>query len=113
MKSQACWAPAAWGASIGRVTRVSVVPSPIKILDEGFSKRFEREARAIAALNHPNVCTLHDIGPNYLVMELVEGESLASQLRRGPLARDVVLQYSIQIAEALSAAHAKASSIAI
>jgi serine/threonine-protein kinase len=79
----------------------------IKILDEGFSKRFEREARAIAALNHPNVCTLHDIGPNYLVMELVEGESLASQLRRGPLARDVVLQYGIQIAEALSDAHAK------
>src|SRR5262245_13443316 len=79
----------------------------IKILDERFSTRFEREARAVAALNHPNVCTLHDVGPNYLVMELVEGESLATRLHRGPLPRDVVIQYGIQIADALAAAHAK------
>ena len=46
----------------------------IKISSERFSERFEREARAVAALNHPNICTLHDIGPDYLVMELVEGE---------------------------------------
>jgi serine/threonine protein kinase len=45
----------------------------IKISQERFTDRFEREARAIAALNHPNICTLHDVGPNYLVMELVEG----------------------------------------
>src|SRR5215831_2599941 len=49
----------------------------IKVLTEEFSDRFEREARAISALNHPNVCTLHDVGPNYLVMELVEGPTLA------------------------------------
>ena len=49
----------------------------IKICRDGFSARFEREARAVAALNHPNVCTLHDIGPDYLVMELVEGPTLS------------------------------------
>src|SRR5262249_8494848 len=53
----------------------------IKIAREQFSARFEREARAISALNHPNICTLHDIGPNYLVMELVEGETLAARLK--------------------------------
>jgi serine/threonine protein kinase len=47
----------------------------IKIAVEQFSERFEREARAVAALNHPNICTLHDVGPNYLVMEYVDGES--------------------------------------
>ena len=55
----------------------------IKISEEKFTDRFEREARAIAALNHPNICTLHDVGPNYLVMELVEGETLAARLKRG------------------------------
>jgi serine/threonine protein kinase len=49
----------------------------IKVSGEQFTARFEREARAISALNHPNICTLYDIGPNYLVMELVEGETLA------------------------------------
>src|SRR5215469_14492704 len=49
----------------------------IKISSAQFSERFEREARAIAALNHPNICTLFDVGPNYLVMELVEGPTLA------------------------------------
>ena len=79
----------------------------IKLLDDRFSARFEREARAVAALNHPNVCTLYDIGPNYLVMELIEGDSLATRLVRGPLERDLVVRYGIQIADALAAAHAK------
>ena len=57
----------------------------IKITREQFSARFEREARAISSLNHPNICTLHDVGPNYLVMELVEGETLAARLKSGPL----------------------------
>src|SRR5215468_3566126 len=57
----------------------------IKVLTEEFSDRFEREARAISALNHPNVCTLHDVGPNYLVMELVEGPTLAERMKRGAL----------------------------
>jgi serine/threonine protein kinase/Tol biopolymer transport system component len=79
----------------------------IKILDERFTARFEREVRAVAALNHPNICTLHDIGPNYLVMEFVEGRSLAIRLMQRPLAPGLVLHYGIQIAEALSAAHDK------
>ena len=54
-------------------------PVAIKVCLEAFSARFEREARSIAALNHPHVCTLYDIGPNYLVMELVEGETLAER----------------------------------
>src|SRR5713226_8836598 len=54
----------------------------IKISHEQFSDRFEREARAISSLNHPNICTLYDIGPGYLVMELVEGETLAAHLQK-------------------------------
>src|SRR5712675_1262189 len=57
----------------------------IKVSAERFSERFEKEARAIASLNHPNVCTLHDVGPNYLVMELVEGETIAARLKSGLL----------------------------
>ena len=57
----------------------------VKTSHEQFSARFEREARAISALNHPNICTLYDVGPNYLVMELCEGETLADRLKRGKL----------------------------
>src|SRR5476651_1639001 len=74
----------------------------IKVSKEQFSERFEREARAVAALNHPNICTLHDVGPNYLVMEYVEGETL-----KGPLPIDTALNYARQIADALQAAHEK------
>jgi serine/threonine protein kinase len=56
-----------------------------KICAQQFSGRFEREARAISALNHPHICTLYDVGPNYLVMELVEGETLAARLQKGRL----------------------------
>ena len=79
----------------------------IKISDERFSHHFEREARAIAALNHPNICTLHDVGPNYLVMELVEGETLADRLKKGKLPPEQAVRFAAQIAEALAAAHAK------
>ena len=79
----------------------------IKITQEQFSARFEREARAIASLNHPNICTLHDVGPNYLVMELVEGETLAARLKNGPLPMNTALLYASQIAAALAEAHAK------
>jgi serine/threonine protein kinase len=74
----------------------------IKICHEEFSERFQREARAIAALNHSHICTLHDIGPNYLVMEHVEGKPL-----KGPLPLDKVLEYGSQICDALDAAHRK------
>src|SRR5271169_5171847 len=56
----------------------------IKFASERFTDRFEHEARAIAALNHPNICTLYDVGPNYLVTELVEGETLRGWLMRRP-----------------------------
>src|ERR671921_852401 len=59
----------------------------IKITSERFSGRFENEARAISALNHPHVCTLYDVGPNYLVMELVEGEALKGPLPAGQAVR--------------------------
>ena len=67
-----------------------------------FSERFEREARAVAALNHSNICTLHDVGPNYLVMEYIEGAPL-----KGPLPLEQALKYGAQICDALDAAHKK------
>jgi eukaryotic-like serine/threonine-protein kinase len=79
----------------------------IKILHEQFGERFEREARAISSLNHPNVCTLYDVGPNYFVMELVEGETIAARLKNGPLPVRTALAYSLQIASALAEAHDK------
>jgi Tol biopolymer transport system component len=79
----------------------------IKTCREQFSDRFHREARAISSLNHPNICTLYDVGPNYLVMELVEGETLAARLKRGKLSIEQTIQYGSQIADALAAAHAK------
>src|SRR5262249_54632541 len=74
----------------------------IKVSKERYSERFGREARAVAALNHPNICTLYDVGPDYLVMELVEGES-----PKGPLALDDALAIARQISTALEAAHEK------
>jgi serine/threonine protein kinase len=74
----------------------------IKVSAQEFSERFEREASAIAALNHPNICHLYDVGPNYLVMELVVGES-----PKGPLPLEDSLRIAHQIADALEAAHEK------
>jgi eukaryotic-like serine/threonine-protein kinase len=79
----------------------------IKISAERFSDRFEREARAVAALNHPNICTIHDVGPNYLVMELIEGMTLTERLRQRPVPLSEALRIAIQIADALEAAHDK------
>ena len=76
----------------------------IKVAAEQFSGRFEREARAISALNHPHICTLHDVGPNYLVMELVEGETLRDWLKR-PLPVERSVEVARQVLEALRAAH--------
>jgi eukaryotic-like serine/threonine-protein kinase len=77
----------------------------IKTASERFSERFEREAQAIAALNHPNVCTLYDVGSDYLVMELVEGPTLADRIAKGAVPLDESLRVAGQIADALSAAH--------
>src|SRR6266404_1340651 len=70
----------------------------IKVSAERFSERFEKEARAIASLNHPTVCTLHDVGPNYLVMELVEGETLAARIALGAIPLEESLNIAKQIA---------------
>jgi TolB-like protein/predicted Ser/Thr protein kinase len=76
----------------------------VKVVNAAFTQRFEREARAIAALNHPHICTLHDVGEHggtpFLVMEFVEGKPL-----RGPLPVEEALRYAIQIAQALEVAH--------
>ncbi len=87
----------------------------IKILPAQFSadavrkQRFEREAKAISQLNHPHICTLHDIGSQdgieYLVMECVDGETLAKRLEKGPLPLEQVLKYGAQVADALDKAH--------
>ncbi len=79
----------------------------IKVPAKELTARFLTEARAVAALNHPHVCTLYDIGPNYLVMELVEGDTLAACLSRGPLALPQAIRYAAEIADALEAAHAR------
>jgi serine/threonine protein kinase len=73
----------------------------IKVSKEAFSERFEREARAVAALNHPNICQLYDVGPDYLVMEFVEGAPIASVDSNRKL-----LDIAVQIADGLAAAHA-------
>src|SRR5262250_1583053 len=83
----------------------------IKVLPEHLSSnaevraRFEREARSVSSLNHPNICTLHDVGKegdtDFLVLELVDGETLAKRLTRGPLPLPEVLRVGAQIADAL------------
>ena len=87
----------------------------IKVLPERMAddpqrrERFEREAKAVSSLNHPHICTLHDVGEqdgtHYLVMELVEGDTLAARLEKGRLPLDQALEYAIQIADALDKAH--------
>src|SRR4029453_8142890 len=91
---------------LDRVVAIKVLSAQL-VGDPAFRERFEREARSAAALNHPNICTLFDVGPNYLVMELVEGETLAEGLRRGPLPMEQALGYGAQIAGAMATAHAR------
>src|SRR6202165_1868345 len=79
----------------------------IKVSAERFSDRFEREVHAVAALNHPNICHVYDVGPNYLVMELVEGPTLAERMKEGAMPLEQVLPVARQIIEALEAAHEK------
>lgn len=100
-----------WRAKDTRLDRdvaIKVLPA-VFAEDSQLQARFEREAKAISSLNHPHICTLHDVGHEnglqYLVMELIEGESLAERLKRGPLSIDQTLRYGSQIAAALDAAH--------
>jgi serine/threonine-protein kinase len=92
-----------------RTVAIKVLPADLSS-DPDRRERFDREARAISSLNHPHICILHDVGnqdgTSFLVMEYLEGETLASRLSKGPLPIDQVLRYAIEIADALDAAHA-------
>ena len=79
----------------------------IKVSSAQFTERFTREAHAIAALNHANICHLYDVGPNYLVMELVEGPTLAERIKEGAILLEESLGIARQIGNALEAAHEK------
>jgi len=79
----------------------------IKLSAERFSDRFEREVRAVAALNHANICQVYDVGPNYLVMELIEGPTLADRMSTGAVPLEEALAIARQIGDALEAAHEK------
>src|SRR6266481_4227810 len=93
---------------LDRTVAVKVLPPHIAGTADA-RQRFDREARAVSSLNHPHICTLYDVGNqdgvDYLVMELLEGETLAARLARLPLPMDEVLRYAIQIADALDRAH--------
>src|SRR5688572_8967853 len=91
---------------LDRLVAIKILPSA----DPELRQRFEREAKAVAALSHPNICLLHDVGHqhgiDFLVIEYLEGETLADRLKEGPLAHDVMCDLAVQIADALDTAHA-------
>jgi Tol biopolymer transport system component len=93
---------------LGRTVAIKILPEQLSS-DPVRKQRFEREAKTISSLNHPHICVLHDVGSqdgiSYLVMECVEGETLAKRLEKGPLPLEQVLKYGMQIADALDKAH--------
>jgi serine/threonine protein kinase len=93
---------------LGREVALKLLPSHLTLSPEA-RQRFEREAKAIAALSHPNICALYDVGregeADYLVMELLEGETLSKRLANGPLPLEQALRYGVEIAAALGRAH--------
>lgn len=95
---------------LGRAVAIKILPAEFA-QDAKLKVRFEREAKIISSLNHPHICTLHDVGRenelDYLVMEYCEGKTLAQRLESGPLPIDQVLDYGMQIADALEKAHRK------
>jgi serine/threonine protein kinase len=95
---------------LDRIVAIKVLPPHLADRAE-LRERFEREAKAISSLNHPHICTLYDVGHqdgiDFLVMEYVEGETLATSLAKGPLPLEQALQYAIEIADAMDKAHRK------
>ena len=93
---------------LGRIVAIKILPTQLSC-DLVHKQRFEREAKTISSLNHPHICVLHDVGHqdgvDYLVMECVEGETLAKRLEKGPLPLEQVLKLGAQIADALDKAH--------
>ena len=94
---------------LDRIVAVKVLLEAV-LRDPGRRQRLEREARAVSGLSHPNICTLHDVGHqdgvDYLVMEFLDGETLADRLAKGPLPQDQALRHAVEIAGALDAAPA-------
>src|SRR6266852_5224937 len=94
--------------ALDRTVAIKILPAHLSDNPES-RQRFEREAKAISSLNHPHICTLHDVGSQdgteYLVMEYLEGETLAARLEKGPLSLDLVLKYGVEISDALDKAH--------
>jgi eukaryotic-like serine/threonine-protein kinase len=113
MKSSHRWAPAAWVRCTEPWTRVLTVRSPSRFcrahLSSELKQRLEREAKTISSLQHVNICTLYDIGTqgdtDFLVMEYLEGQTLADRLQKGPLPIDQLLKIATEIAQALEKAH--------
>src|SRR5579863_9936070 len=95
---------------LDRIVAIKVLPAHLADRAE-LRERFDREAKTIASLNHPHICTLYDTGhqedTDFLVMEYIEGETLAQRLVKGPLPIQQVLQYAIEISDALDKAHRK------
>src|SRR6202049_3904323 len=95
---------------LDRIVAIKVLPTRLADRSE-LRERFEREARVVASLNHPHICTLYDIGQqdgiDFLVMEYLDGETLAQRLQKGALPLEQALQYAIEIADALDKAHRK------
>jgi eukaryotic-like serine/threonine-protein kinase len=95
---------------LDRIVVIKVLPTHLADRSE-LRERFEREAKIISSLNHPHICVLYDIGQqdgiDYLVMEYLEVETLAQRLQKGPLPIEQVLQFAIEIADALDKAHRK------
>src|SRR5580693_3750980 len=95
---------------LNRIVAIKVLPTHLADRSE-LRGRFEREAKTIASLNHPHICTLYDTGHqdevDFLVMEFLEGETLAQRLLKGPLPLDQALRFAVEIADALDKAHRK------
>ena len=93
---------------LDRVVAIKVLPDGVTASPQTL-ERFQREARAASALNHPNICTIYDVGtdPPFIAMELLEGETLQQRLRRGPMEVPVLVDIAFAVADALDAAHSK------